>query len=324
MRILKADQNKNNTYKLALARFLLEYSHEGGGNPSVKYANIAPYFLRYYWTQECKLKLQQGPPNQTPKVISIIRDKFEKSNYPDSFEDIRCKFPDQIAQCEKEITKHCFKDVVHRFQKLPGKDENKIFYDYFAVKYDDKSGNARLDKHGGMLLNPHAISFFKRYYEPLWHAVILSWIRFLEARNPVTPRLTNKMIGQSGKRNQGSFKKYLEPHMTECFYCRMSLNDAKVHVDHVLPYDYIGETELWNLVLACQKCNCCKLGNLPPKEFIENLIERNRKYRSKIPELDISLYVLGENHGDGVQQHYDTAKQHKFYILEDFPSSRLN
>ena len=316
MRILETDQSKNNTYKLALARFLLEYSH-AGGNQSVKYASIAPYFLRYYWSQECKSKLRQGPPHQTPKVISIIRDEFEKSNYPDSFDDIRRKFPDRIARCEEEITKHCFRDVIHRFQKL-GNDENKIFYEYFAVKYD-KSGNARLDKHGGILLNPHAISFFKRYYEPLWYTVILSWVRFLEERNQGTPRLTGKVIGLSGRRNQGSFKKYLEPFVTECFYCRTSLNDAKVHVDHVLPYDYIGETELWNLVLACQKCNCRKLGNLPPGEFIDNLVERNLMYRSLIRKLDTSLYVLGEDHGGGVWQHYNTAKQHKFCILEDFP-----
>ena len=51
-------------------------------------------------------KLRQGPPHQTPKVISIIRDEFEKSNYPDSFDDIRRKFPDRIARCEEEITKY--------------------------------------------------------------------------------------------------------------------------------------------------------------------------------------------------------------------------
>ena len=316
LHILDMKQSKNNTYKLALARFLLEYSHNGG-KPSVPYATIAPYFLRYYWSQECKSKLRQGPPHQIPKVISIIRDEFEKSNYPDSFAEISHKFPDRIARCEKEIAKHCFKDVIHRFQKT-GKETHKIFYSYFAEEYG-KSGNARLDKYGGILLNPRAISFFRRYYRPLYCAVILAWVKFLEERNPGMPRLTSKVTDISGKRNQGSFKRYLTPFMTECFYCKTSLEKSKIHVDHVLPYDYIRETELWNLVLACQKCNCLKLGNLPPEKFINQLINRNIDLRSQIRTLDNSLYVLGENHGDGVRRHYETAKQHQFCVLEKFP-----
>lgn len=63
MGIMRA--SKNNTYKFALARFLLEYSSKNTGI-SVRYEKIAEYFLRYYWDQECRSKLRQGPSNQTP------------------------------------------------------------------------------------------------------------------------------------------------------------------------------------------------------------------------------------------------------------------
>ena len=316
LRILDMSQSKNNTYKLALARFLLEYSYNEG-KPSVPYTTIAPYFLRYYWSQECKSKLRQGPPHQIPKVISIIRDEFEKSNYPDSFAKISRKFPDSIKRCEKEIARHCFRDVIHRFQKI-GRDTHMIFYSYFVEEYS-KSGNARLDRHGGILLNPRAISFFRRYYKPLHCAVILSWVKFLEERNPGMPRLTSKVTGMPGKRNQGRYKKHLTQFMTECFYCETPLKESKMHVDHVLPYDYVHETELWNLVMACQKCNCLKLGNLPPKKFINKLINRNIDLRTQIRMLDNSLYMLGDDHGDGVRRHYETAKQHQFCVLKQFP-----
>ena len=41
---------KDNTYKFALARFLLEYSRNNT-EPHVSFTVIAEYFLQYYWTQ---------------------------------------------------------------------------------------------------------------------------------------------------------------------------------------------------------------------------------------------------------------------------------
>ena len=196
---------------------------------------------------------------KTPQIISIIRAEFDKSQYPNTFADIKHKFPRKIENCEREITKHCFDNVIHRFQKVRGKAETKIFYDYLSIRYNDKADNARLDKHGGILLNPRAMDFFKRNYEILYSTVIMYWVRFLEMINFGTPHLTSKVMALSGVRNQSRFKKCLEPFTTECFYCRRSLKSVKIHVDHVLPFDYMHETELWNLVLSCQTCNCRKL-----------------------------------------------------------------
>ena len=64
-------------------------------------------------------------------------------------------------------------------------------------------------------------------------------------------------------------------------------------VEHVIPWDYIGEDEIWNLTLACQKCNCRKCGSLPPRKFFKDLLERNNKFREKIPMLGVSLNNLG-------------------------------
>ena len=72
---------KNNTYKFALARFLLEYSQDHD-DLQVRYSKIAQYFMKCYWMQECKYKLRQGPAKQTPEVISIIRKEFDRSYYP--------------------------------------------------------------------------------------------------------------------------------------------------------------------------------------------------------------------------------------------------
>lgn len=61
---------KRNTYKFALARFLLERSREakGGGALEVGYADVAESFFRYYWAHACKSKLHQGSTDSVPVV----------------------------------------------------------------------------------------------------------------------------------------------------------------------------------------------------------------------------------------------------------------
>lgn len=69
---------KNNTYKLTLARFLLEYSRSAGPEPPyrVSYGEIAGHFVKCYWHQVYNSGLRQGPKSQTPLAIAIIRAEF--------------------------------------------------------------------------------------------------------------------------------------------------------------------------------------------------------------------------------------------------------
>lgn len=52
---------KDNTYKFALTKFLLDYARENelSGTKTITYSVIAENFLEYYWFQECKYKLKQ-------------------------------------------------------------------------------------------------------------------------------------------------------------------------------------------------------------------------------------------------------------------------
>ena len=318
---------KNNTYKFALARFLLEYSQDRN-DLQVRYSKIAQYFMKCYWMQECKYKLRQGPAKQTPEVISIIRKEFDRSYYPQTWAKIRQKEPQKIRRCIEQITEKCFDDVIPRFQLVRGSSarraaESRIFYDYLALEYHDSADNKKIDPLGGIRLNPAAVSFLKENHVLLDMVVVLEWLRFLERLNIGTPKLTSKIDGRFiGARNQGAFKKYLEPHEKECFYCQKPLTEAEIHVEHVIPFDYIGETEMWNLVLACQRCNCSKLGNLPPLTYIKKLISRNMRGKYTITRLEKSLRLLGDDFAGDIKRHYENAQQHGYAVLDDFPVIR--
>ena len=312
---------KNNTYKFALARFLLDHCHGTGPRTDIRYAEIAGGFFDYYWMQECKSRLRQGPSNQTPLVIQIIRDEFSDDYYPQTLDRIKRKEPAAVERCVGRITAKCFDDVVPRFEddaehylgmRRGGSPDRRVFYHYLAMEYDDSARNKRIDPGGGISLNPHAVEFLRDNYEPLFRTVVLEWIKFLEKRNFGIPRMAEKIGGRMlGPRDQSRFKRYLEPFADRCFYCNAGLEPGRcTHVDHVLPYDYVGDTDLWNLVLACQSCNCAKSGGLPPRRYIVKLKERNSQYRNRIRQLEKSLDMLGGEHD--IDWHYGNAGSHGY------------
>ena len=161
--------------------------------------------------------------------------------------------------------------------------------------------------------------------------MILEWARYIEKFNPGIPELIDKIEGNMEKRgNTTKERKILQPIFTTCFYCNDKLNLEKdpntpkkdPEVEHVIPFSFIREDEIWNFVLSCRKCNCSKLGALPPQYFMNRLYRRNNEYRKSIEELETSLSELGEERKTcekRIQDHYDNAKSHGYVVLDDFP-----
>ena len=65
--------SKDNTYKFAFARFLLEYS-QYKTETHVEFSTIAEYYLKYYWSQICNSKLRQSAKDhiKKPEIIKIL------------------------------------------------------------------------------------------------------------------------------------------------------------------------------------------------------------------------------------------------------------
>lgn len=63
-----------------------------------------------------------------------------------------------------------------------------------------------------------------------------------------------------------------------CFYCGEQFGAAVPHVDHFIPYSFVGHHEIWNLVLAHTACNLSKSDNIAPHEYVDALYMRNEYY----------------------------------------------
>ena len=307
---------KDNTYKFALARALLDYCQENRNNPArtneITYEYLSGKFLKYYWHQVCKFRIKQDfHTKSTPMVVQKINEVFHDKN-PGSFELLD---REDIMEAERRILRTVFGHarsktslVVPKFQKIVtgnSAEEIRMFYDY-----DDDAKK--------IYLKPEAWDFFNRNYWMLSKSVLLEWSKFLEKINGSLPKLISKLEHYDIRRGplSGVRNMYLK-YTDHCFYCGGRLERGYIHVDHFIPWSYMFDDNEWNLVLACQECNCRKSSSLPQEEFQKMLIKRNGKYGGQIQKLHNSLALLDTGKGwkTEIKNHYTGCRDYGFGIV---------
>jgi len=282
---------KSNTYKFALAKFLLDYSRSKKviTDYQISYREIATKFLEYYWFQECKYKFKQDfNKDKMPVVIRLIQKYCGTEYIPETYEKYFKDRKDIQEKLISEIEMQCFKDVIPRFQPS-GED---TFYSHFhQVSGSGRKFTPPASDKRYITLKYKALSFFKEEYEVLSKVLILEWAKFLEKTN-FTPRLISKIeLMKDPKRNSlNKYKKVLLEMESQCFYCGTSLENTQIHIDHFIPWSYIYEDEIWNLVQACSSCNLVKSDSLAPKQCIQKIITRNEDHRLLKWNRDIKEY----------------------------------
>jgi CRISPR/Cas system Type II protein with McrA/HNH and RuvC-like nuclease domain len=142
--------------------------------------------------------------------------------------------------------------------------------------------------------------------------VIFEWAKFLEPRNIGYPQIIKSIESEFEPRGLQKERKLLEKIQDRCFYCNSHLlGKSEINVEHVIPYSYLKHNKMWNLTLACKKCNCKKLGSLPKSKstWMNEIHKRNgnEKFRTKIPLLDKHLQELGSDYKIKMEIMYDLA-----------------
>ena len=307
-------RNKDNTYKFTLAQILLDYCKETTKTRQtyeISYKYLSDRFLKYYWHQEYKFKMKQDfRIKGKPKVIQALHEVFG-DNPPADF---KLLDPDDINRAQDKILKTVFGHarnktslVVPKFQNvLKGKhvEEIGIFYDY-----DDNEKK--------IYLKSEAFEFLRKNNAILSKVVLAEWARYLERVNQGLPRLVAKIDHNNTVRGSlVPYQKIYSEYIDHCFYCASKLERNYTHVDHFIPWSYIFDDNAWNLVLACQECNCKKSNSLAEEEFLDALIARNTKYYSIIKKLKISLQQLQPiDWKPEIKNHYTTCQEYGFRVI---------
>jgi hypothetical protein len=152
----------------------------------------------------------------------------------------------------------CFDEVIPRFHSVAGDGVRDEFY----VRVGDY-----------LHLREGVVGFLRSDYRVLQLLAIGGWVRFTEQFTFV-PRLYEKIAGLPPERKHSRYRNFLVTIQdNNCFYCGKS--HEVLHVDHVIPWSFVLEDRIWNLVLACSACNCAKSDMTPEDESIAQLIRRN-------------------------------------------------
>ena len=306
--LVTIQNNTDRTYKFALARAILEYcqgqQYKKHPDYTIKYKYLAGKFLEYYWRQHYFKIKQDAHKREELRMFKIIGKLFDADG-PESYDKLKEAQPDKIEAAKSYILKQVFGSarkrtsiVVHAFQEFKNIGTWCIFYE-------------PSDKARELRLKPAAFSFFVDNYRMLLSVVLLEWTRKLERSNGMLPKLLSKLEATKTTRNDMTkYRDGLMKHFEECFYCEARLKAGFVDVDHFIPWSFVFEDKWWNLVLACSTCNRQKGNSIPKRKFLNLLIKRNHKYRSKIDELNKSLLDLKSlegNWGESIKNRYETC-----------------
>jgi len=283
---------KDNTYKFALTKFLLDYSNKEpiNGAEIIEYSTIAEKFLEYYWFQECKFKLKQDfKVERMPVVIRIIRKYCGEEYISESYENYFKKKKALKDTMIKEIEQGCLQDVIPRLQS---KDNFSLYKHFHTLNDTGKKYRLPPSDKRYIELTEESHIYFNDNYNELSKLLIFDWAKFLERTN-FTPMLISKIegLGLHKRKSLTKYRKILLIQMdAKCFYCNSDVDDKNIEIDHFIPWSYVYEDAIWNLVMSCKDCNGEKSDRLAPKACVLKIKDRNNRYGFNIYNRDIDEY----------------------------------
>jgi hypothetical protein len=259
------------SYKFALAQSLLELRPQGGSLVSVE-ALAKPFALNV-----CKhLKIED---KQSTSASSSFLDGCRKFNRGELSED----------QLVSLAAAKGFANVVDAFHVVGGGETPQRFF------LDERSshGGLRITDDFSVMIERNVLADMPKEVEARWRLVETAW-RLRLGRSMLVTHDTDSgsilMLDRNKRRTTvTSSRDALNGYQQgRCFYCsaEISLTDQMLLADvdhffpHVLKTTAIGSVVdgVWNLVLACKRCNRGtggKMDRLPSEALLQRLHGRN-------------------------------------------------
>lgn len=289
----------NNTYKLAWGRAILELVNERSSleqkREEFNLSEVAEKILKLYWNQTFYFRLKQGPSNSEPEILQIIQDLIRYytlkvgSNIPVWFNVAAPILKSDNSKYERTIKKLIRilkQDVAYRFKNLDGHHIDLYAY----------NSNQNL-----IVINIENQEMLKEYNYILSQLLNYRWSQLLESFNRA-PNITNKVKGSSQEKiNRKNLKKFRdillnlidESQITD-FYSNDTIQIDDVSIDHFIPWSFMYQDDLWNLVITSKSHNSAKSNKIYPDDFLVKLNERNKKIIKYLPKESLEYLKLQE------------------------------
>ena len=263
--VFSSKSRNDSSYKFGFLKAIIDNLYNVDANLKLSFDQLFNKFGEIYWNLILKYGLRQKAvtnDNRETYLEQVLHAAVEKYKIlePIPYESLTAEMMLDISH---QVKMKCKKYVVGALFE----DTNRLFYSFSK-------------KEEWIQINPVMYEFVCKHKVIIEKLNYYEWARFLERVNEetVAVKLLNK-IDESTKRNNLAIYRqilYEEFESKTCFYCGKQLSSDKIDVDHFIPWSFIKDDNLWNLVLACPSCNRKKNDKLPAGDYLAALVHRNQ------------------------------------------------
>lgn len=277
--VFSSRSHNDSSYKFGFLKAIIDNLYNVDANLKLTFNQLFSKFAEIYWNLILKYDLRQKAPTNDDRksfieqILLSVRDKYgimEIIPYESLSSHMMLDISHQVKmKCKTYVVGALFEDTKHLFYSFSKKEE-------------------------WIQINPRMYEFICKHKVVIEKLNYYEWARFLEKVNEdkAADHILTK-IDESSKRNNLSYYRQIlfdEFENKRCFYCGKPLDPNKVDVDHFVPWSFIKDDNLWNLVLACPTCNRSKNDRLPDDTYLELLINRNNELQIHVEHKDLINY----------------------------------
>ncbi len=277
--VFSSRSRNDSSYKYGFLKSIIDNLYNVDENLKLSFDQLFSKFAEIYWNLILKYDLRQkAPTNDNRKsfieqILLGAKDKYQIAEIV-PYESLSAEMMLDISH---QVKMKCKTYVVGALFE----DTQRLFYSFSK-------------KEEWIQINPRMYEFLCKHKVVIEKLNYYEWARFLEKVNEEksADHLLTK-IDESSKRNNLSDYRWIlfeELKNKKCFYCGRYLKPDKIDVDHFIPWSFIKDDNLWNLVLACPNCNRSKNDRLPDGKYLEILIQRNADMSIHMKHRDMANY----------------------------------
>jgi len=239
-----------------------EWIEKNGNNITVDLNFVAARFLRFYWPLFFKFKLKQEP---TPTRIAMYRLLEEYSELVG----VRTQ-PTKKKLCSQDFAELRLRAIR---EGIKPQVLNRLLKDcnvYSIIKGSNS-----------IVLKKDIIEFMgqnKKILEAALNHMIAEFLEKFNSAPNISTKLEEKINRTVLKKDE--FARIIKMQNSCCFYCQT--NGTDFAQEHFIPWNYVFDTQNYNIVAACQACNSSKIDRLPGSKYLKKILERNEKLEKKM------------------------------------------
>lgn len=259
---------KRNTYKFGIIKSVIDniISCTSTNNYEITYEKLFSKFTENYWNIILRYDLRQmrrDGKSELSKIESIIY-SFARNSDMSAFVEYEKISPQEKHMLVSKVANECKVYVLGALYN----DTDGLFYGF----------NVSNDK---IKLNKGIVQFILKYKSQLEKLNYYCWAKYLETINPIdkiSGIITKLELATPKRKNLSVYRDILlKLGETDCFYCKKDLSSNNIHVDHYIPWSFVHDDKLWNLVLSCSNCNLHKNDKICVDK-LDDILYRNRLF----------------------------------------------